>query len=174
MSDAEIITILGASLPSRIGSEAIDLTTSLALTGSLVTQLGIIGTFESRVKDVLNVDLFSIRTQMIQNLIIDRLGSALGNEDYGGSDLSQYLDNTTIFLGKYFGNDLFIQGTLQIQANQVTDQIVNKNDLYINSEISLEWKTPLFLLELAIEPDFENPIDTLDNTSLGLSWSFSY
>ncbi|WP_033301874.1 translocation/assembly module TamB domain-containing protein [Sediminispirochaeta bajacaliforniensis] len=174
MSDAEIITILGASLPSRIGSEAIDLTTSLALTGSLVTQLGIIGTFESRVKDVLNVDLFSIRTQMIQNLIIDRLGSALGNEDYEGSDLSQYLDNTTIFLGKYFGNDLFIQGTLQIQANQVTDQIVNKNDLYINSEISLEWKTPLFLLELAIEPDFENPIDTLDNTSLGLSWSFSY
>lgn len=174
MSDAEIIAILGAALPTRIGQEAIDLTTGLALTGSLVSQLGIIGSFESRVKEVLQVDLFSIRTQMIQNLILDRVGSALNNEEFAGADFSQYLDNTTIFLGKYFGNDLFIQGTLQIQANQITEQIVRQNDLFIDSEISLEWKTPLFLLELAIQPDFENPLESINNTSLGFSWGFSY
>jgi hypothetical protein len=174
MSDAEIIAILGAALPSRIGQEAIDLTAGLALTGSLVTQLGIVGSFESRVKEVLNVDLFSVRTQMIQNLILDRVGGAFSSEEYVGADFSQYLDNTTIFLGKYFGNDLFIQGTLQIQANQFTEQIVRQNDLFIDSEISLEWKTPLFLLELAVRPDFESPLESINNTSLGLSWGFSY
>ncbi len=174
MSDAEIIAILGAALPTRIGQEAIDLTAGLALTGSLVTQLGIVGSFESKVKEVLNVDLFSVRTQMIQNLILDRVGGAFTNEEYVGGDFSRYLDNTTIFLGKYFGNDLFIQGTLQIQANQVSEQIVNQNDLFIDSEISLEWKTPLFLLELAVRPDFQSPLDSINNTSLGLSWGFSY
>jgi hypothetical protein len=51
---------------------------------------------------------------------------------------------------------------------------VRQNDLFIDSEISLEWKTPLFLLELAVRPDFESPLESINNTSLGLSWGFSY
>jgi translocation and assembly module TamB len=174
MSDAEIIAVLGAALPSRIGQEALDITAGLALTGSLVTQLGIIGSFEARVKDVLNVDLFSIRTQMIQNLIVDRVGSAFTEEAFTGSDFTRYLDNTTVFLGKYFGNDLFIQGTLQIKANQFTEPLVRENELFFDSEISLEWKTPLFLLEIGVQPDFLDPAESMNNASLGLSWSFSY
>jgi translocation and assembly module TamB len=175
MSDAEIIAVLGASLPSRIGQEALDITAGLALTGSMVSQLGILNSFESRVKEVLNLDLFSIRTYMIQNLILDRVGSVITNEAVQGSAFSRYLDNTSIFLGKYFGNDLFIQGTLQIQANDAfTDESIYEDELFIDSEISIEWETPLFLLDFAIRPDFINPLETVNNASLGLRWGFSY
>lgn len=175
MSDAEIIAVLGAALPSRIGQEALDITAGLALTGSMVSQLGILNSFESRVKDVLNLDLFSIRTYMIQNLIMDRVGSVITNEAVQGGAFSRYLDNTSIFLGKYFGNDLFIQGTLQIQANDAfSEESVHEDELFIDSEISIEWDTPLFMLEFAVRPDFINPLNTVNNASLGLSWGFSY
>ncbi len=177
LSDVEIFSMLGSGVFAKIGNEQIDLTSALILTGDLVAQFGIIQSFENKVKDVFKLDLFSIRTQVIQNILIDKFvdNSTTDNGVYLDS-FGRYLDNTNLYLGKYFGNDIFLQGQLQITNQKVLDSglLFASNKLFFESTISLEWKTPLFLLGFSIKPDFVDPLASIQNTSLALSWGYSY
>lgn len=171
----EIMAMLGSNVFAQLGSEKVDITSALALTGDLVSQFSIVRGFEQKVKDIFQLDLFSIRTQMIQNIILDRfMGS--GISDNTSSDVfGKYLDNTTIYLGKYFGNSLFLQTMVQLgTTSRFTEDYTAAESLQIQTTVNLEWETPFFLLDLSIEPDFINPVSSLDNTSLSFSWGFSY
>lgn len=177
LSDVEIFSILGSSVFTNIGNEQIDLTSALLLTGDLVTQFGIIRNFENKVKDIFKLDLFSIRTQMIQNILIDRLiDNSSTNQDIYIDSFGRYLDNTTLYLGKYLGDDIFLQALVQISKQQLltADQFYATNELSIESTVSLEWQTPFFLLGFSVKPDFIDPISSIQNTSLELSWGYSY
>ncbi len=177
LSDVEIFSMLGSGVFATIGNEQFDLTSALVLTGDLVTRFGFIQSFENKVKDVFKLDLFSIRTQVIQNILIDKFvdNSTTDNGVYLDS-FGRYLDNTNLYLGKYFGNDIFLQGQLQISNQKVLDSglLYASNKLFFESTISLEWKTPLFLLGFSIKPDFVDPLASIQNTSLALSWGYSY
>jgi len=177
LSDVEIFSMLGSGVFATIGNEQIDLTSALVLTGDLVARFGFIQSFENKVKDVFKLDLFSIRTQVIQNILIDKFvdNSTTDNGVYLDS-FGRYLDNTNLYLGKYFGNDIFLQGQLQISNQKVLDSglLYASNKLFFESTISLEWKTPLFLLGFSIKPDFVDPLASIQNTSLALSWGYSY
>ena len=171
----EIMAMLGSNVFAQLGSEKVDITSALVLTGDLVSQFSIVRGFEQKVKDIFQLDLFSIRTQMIQNIILDRFAGS-GISDNTSSDLfGKYLDNTTIYLGKYFGNSLFLQTMVQLGTTSgFSEDYTGNESLQIQTTINLEWETPFFLLDLAIEPDFINPVSSLDNTSLSFSWGFSY
>ena len=110
----------------------------------------------------------------MQNILSERL---IPDEDsFAGSapSIGKYLDNTTLFLGKYFGEDLFLEALIQISTeNRLTGSGLGEG-LVVDSEVSLEWKTPLFLLELSVLPDFTDLFSSITNTSLGFSWEFSY
>jgi len=176
LSDVEIFSILGAGVFAEIGSEQIDLTSALVLTGDLVTQFAIIRNFEKKVKNIFNLDLFSIRTQMIQNILIDKfVHDGTAEQEVYLDSFGRYLDNTTLYLGKYIGDDIFLQALLQINNQQFIDtDLYATNKLLIESTISLEWQTPLFLLGFSVKPDFVDPISSIQNTSLELSWGYSY
>ncbi|MCF6336136.1 MAG: translocation/assembly module TamB, partial [Spirochaetales bacterium] len=177
LPDVEIFSILGTGIFTEIGSEKIDLTSALLLTSDLVTQFGIIQTFEKKVKSIFNLDLFSIRTQMIQNILIDRYVEDSSRFTDGRLDsFGSYLNNTTLYLGKYFGNDIFLQALLQISNEQLSaaGQLSATDELSLESTISLEWQTPFFLLGFSIKPDFNDPLSSIQNTSLKLSWDYSY
>jgi translocation and assembly module TamB len=177
LSDVEIFSILGSGIFANIGSEQIDLTSALKFTGDLVTQFAIIQSFENKVKEIFNLDLFSIRTQMIQNILIDRLVDSGGsNQDAYLDSFGRYLDNTTLYLGKYLGDDIFLQALVQISNEEIlaADQLNGSNRLFVESTVSLEWQTPLFLLGFSLKPDFLDPIASIQNTSLELSWGYSY
>ncbi len=176
LSDVEIFSILGAGVFAEVGSEQIDLTSALLLTGDLVTQFAIIRNFEKKIKNMFNLDLFSIRTQMIQNLLLDRFvqDNSIDQEVYLDS-FGRYLDNTSLYLGKYLGDDIFLQALLQINNQQFIDtDLYATNSLLVESTISLEWQTPLFLLGFSVKPDFVDPVSSIQNTSLELSWGYSY
>lgn len=175
LSNVEIMSMLGANVYAQLGGEKIDISSALRLTGDLVSQFSLVRGFEQKIKDIFKLDLFSIRTQVIQNIIVDRFlnESSVANNS---SDLfGKYLDNTTLYLGKYFGNTLFLQTMIQFGTNSpiLTDKSPVES-LHVQSKVSLEWKTPLFLLNFSIEPDFIDPVSSLNNTSLGLSWGYSY
>jgi translocation and assembly module TamB len=177
LSDVEIFSILGSGVFTQIGDEQIDLTSALLLTGDLLAQFAIIRNFENKVKDIFNLDLFSIRTQMIQNILIDRLSdeNSADPEAYLDS-FGRFLDNTTLYLGKYIGDDIFLQALFQIN-NQIlfdAEQLNATNSLLVESTLSLEWQTPLFLLGFSVKPDFIDPASSIQNTSLELSWGYSY
>ncbi len=176
LSTVEIMSMLGSNVFAQLGGEKINISSALMLTGDLVSQFSIMRGFEQKVKDIFKLDLFSIRTQMIQNIIVDRFisESAAGNNS---SDLfSKYLDNTTLYLGKYFGNTLFLQTMVQFGTDNplAREQGSPSGPLRVQTKVSLEWKTPLFLLDFSVEPDFLDPVSSIKNTSLSLSWGYSY
>ena len=112
---------------------------------------------------------------MIQNVILERvLNQDIAQDPETEGTVGRYLDNTTLFLGKYLGNDLFFEALLQIQQEPISVGEFQQDELNFTMEVGLEWKTPLFLLNLSISPDLIDPLNSIENTSLGLSWDYSY
>lgn len=175
LTTVEIASILGTNLNTQFNQNQGNLTSALMLTGDLFSQFSIVRSFEQQMKDVFKLDLFSIRTQMIQNVILERvLNQNITSDPEVGASLGQYLDNTTLFLGKYLGNDLFLEALVQIQQDPVVAGDFVQDELDLSMEVGLEWKTPFFLLNFSVSPDFVDPMNSLENTSLGFSWDFSY
>ncbi|MDZ7793348.1 MAG: hypothetical protein U5P10_06530 [Spirochaetia bacterium] len=175
LSTVEIANILGANLYTQFSGTQTDLTSALLLTGDIFSQFSVVRTFEQQVKDAFNLDLFSLRTQMVQNIILERvLNQNITQDPEENVTLGRYLDNTTLFLGKYLGNDLFFETLLQIQQDPISTGDFQGDELNFTMEVGLEWNTPLFLLNLSIRPDFVEPLNSIENTSVGLSWDYSY
>lgn len=130
----------------------------LALAGGAVSQFGLVGPMERDVRQSLGLDLFSIRTEIVSNLLRAPLGVTR-------PDL---LDNTTIVVGKYIGDDLFFEGRMRVES----DDASASSELRTSLELSLEWPTPFFLLEWSVLPSLIDPFET--GNELSMSWRFKY
>jgi hypothetical protein len=167
-SDVEIIALLGGPIQDQLEESGFGYS-ALLLSSDIVSQFGILRPFEQSVRATLGLDLFSVRTQVIQNVIFDRL---LGVEEASavqqpGSPVN-YFDNTTIALGKYIGNDLFLEMLIRFYGGGETG-------LLTDFLVSLEWPTPLFNLVWTISPSLEGLEDILlNNNTLTFSWRYSY
>ena len=182
LSENEIYSLLGESVYTQFGGENISFGSALLSAGAYSTQLiGIFRPFENRMKNMLNLDLFTIRTNVLQKT----LGDSSSDDDVTLSDdnmpvNSPYLDNTTIFMGKYFGEYFFLEGLLSFNTRDFDIYEYNDYDvpdfmgMYIKTEISLEVDTPLFLMDLTVYPRINDFYDSLADTSLEFSWRFSY
>jgi hypothetical protein len=133
---------------------------------------------EYAIRDVFNLDLFSIRTQMLENLLAERIfGSAAGTVEgeQEVSSLGRYLDNTTLFLGKYLSEDIFLEAMVGLRLKETGDKdVYTKEEFEVDTEITLEWKTPLALLEFSFMPDMTDLFGAPPALSLALSWGFSF
>ncbi|MEW5814515.1 MAG: translocation/assembly module TamB domain-containing protein [Spirochaetota bacterium] len=177
LSDVQILAMLGENIITELGGSQINLSSALVMTGDVVLgQFGILKTFEQKVKDLFKLDLFSLRTQVFSSLMKEKiLGVALSQSETSTSTLGKYLDNTTLFLGKYFGNDLFLEGLIRLRSkNMYISEYETFEDLKIDSELNLEWKTPLALVDITLIPDLKDFFSSVKNTSLSLSWRFSF
>ncbi|MFP4383266.1 MAG: translocation/assembly module TamB domain-containing protein [Spirochaetia bacterium] len=169
MSDAEIAALLGGSLfsDSQGGNE---LSSALFLTSDIIGQFGFMRSFERTLRNALNLDLFSIRTHLFENVVRGIMNDPLDNNMLS---LGKYLDNTTLFLGKYIGSDLFLEMLIQLRTNQLGTGAGAFSGLQVDSEFSLEWKTPFFLLEWEFLPRHPENLFITDN-KLSFSWKFSF
>ena len=178
-SDAEIAALLGTSIFGGPLGEPVNPSDALIQTSDLlVAQLGIVRSFEQSMKEILNLDLFSIRTQILQNILLDRMVVEEQDNQYtapASSAIGRYLDNTTLFLGKYFGDDVFLEAMLQVQSNEQFFSTLGIEPVYeLATEISLEWDTPFFLLDLSVSPDFRDIVSSITTARVGLSWALSF
>ncbi len=169
MSTNEIISLLGGNILDTIGASDGDLGETAAFVTDLATQYALKG-IENELKKTLGLDLLSIRTSFIGNIIEDKLQTSIVNPD---DNFAKYLDNTTLFLGKYFTDDIFLQGLFQFDLYNDTGYSDGLN-LNLDSEIKLEWEGPVANIEFSLFPDFVDPAAGLKKTSVGLSWHFSY
>ena len=121
-TDSEIASLLGYSIYGSSTGEYISPSDAIIQTSDLlIGQLGLVRSFEQSMKDIFNLDLFSVRTMILQNILLDRLVVEEEIEQYGSissNQLGRYLDNTTLFLGKYFSDDIFLEAMLQVQSNE--------------------------------------------------------
>ena len=157
----EILEIMGQSiLPTgAYGQVNLYSVVSLAAAATDVAgRLGYLNTTNNNgltdsIRISLGLDLFSLRSNIVQNILFDALpGSSLGTSF---SPLARYLNNTTIFMGKYIGKDYFLQALIHLSA---TDRSKIKRsfvapDLAINLELSMEWTNPLARISFFTQPN---------------------
>lgn len=187
LSTAEIVGILGGNIFAQSPEGEVDVSSALLATSDFLTQFGVLREFEDNVREALNLDLFSIRTQIFQNIVASAIedGQTVPNEQ-GVSpqepypSLGSYLNNTSVFMGRYLGNELFLEMLVQLQADPAQnvpsrqeDDIQSLGGVLIDPEIRLEWQTPFFLLEWNFAPNNPEELFIRDNV-FTFSWGFSY
>ena len=166
--DMEIMDYIGGSIFNRIEEIGFGISAAM-LTSDVVSQFGILSPFEQAVRELLGLDLFRIRTQVVQNVLIGKL---LG-ENFSSFVINP-LDNTTLSLGKYLGTDLFLEMLVRFQAVDVlSPDHTAIGQIQTEGEINFEWATPFFLLEWTFAPSHPEDLFLTDNT-IGLKWRFSY
>jgi len=179
LGGSEIVAILGGNIFQQSGSDSIDLTTALLSTSDVVTQFGVFRQFEDAVREQLDLDLFAIRTSVIQNVLLSAVTPVDGAEPAVAPSLGAYLNNTSVFMGRYLGDSVFGQAVVQLRSRDMQEPlqadpgIQRLGGVLIDSEISLEWQTPFFLLEWNFAPQNPEELFIRDNT-FTFSWSFSY
>jgi translocation and assembly module TamB len=179
LENAEIVAILGGSILQTAGDGPVSLTSALLSTSGIVTQFAFFRQFENAVREQLDLDLFAVRTSLIQNMLLSAITPA--DEEIPQEltpSLGNYLHNTSVFLGRYIGDDVFGQMVLQMRSRDPEffvedDGIQRIGGVLIDSEFSLEWQTPFFLLEWNFAPQNPEELFIRDNT-FSFLWSFSY
>lgn len=161
----EITSILGAPLQQQFSENAG--ISALLLSSDFVSQFGLIRPFEQRIRETFNLDLFSIRTQIIQSVLFRRLIEE-NNNLASNESFNEYLNNTTITLGKYLGEDIFFEALVNLKR-EMNQQI--STELFL----SVEFPTPFFNIEWELSPKFNNTNDLYPiSNSITLSWDLSF
>jgi hypothetical protein len=179
LSQSEILSLLGqnfAGMPSEDPNESIR--NMVLASGDFLTQFYAYRRFERLVRDFTHMDMFSIRTQVLQNMLIQATGLREPVDRIGG--VGNYFDNTTVFLGKYFGPDIFGQAMLSFRydENRTTFGDISQGGLTLGGGVSLEADIgvelhgPLFDIQVNFAPrNRENMF--VDDLSFTLLWKRS-
>lgn len=173
----EILQILGQSIlpSSAYGQVNVSSVVSLAATATdVISRLGIIDTGSSglanSIKNSLGLDMFTMRSNIVQNILFDVLpGTSLVSSS--ASPLARYLDNTTIFLGKYLGRDFFLQGMIHFSAagNGMGTSSFLADDLEVDMELSVEWANPMCTFSLFTQPEELSLFNILDTIGFSVT-----
>ncbi|NBF41833.1 MAG: hypothetical protein GVY14_15595 [Spirochaetes bacterium] len=174
LTDTELIALLGGNLLNQEGQDDLDFSQAVLLTSDLVTQFGVINRFERSVRDALGLDLFSVRTQLFQNLVLGSIPQPEYPLDNTSPSLGQYFENTAVFLGKYLGPELFMELLFSMRSRSPFEPVPEgEGPVEFEAELGLEWQTPLFLLQWRFFPSNPETLFVTDN-QIEFSWEFSY
>lgn len=169
-SEREIMEILGGIITGNDNSAA-----ALALaTGDYALQTIVIRRLENALRDFFKFDIFSVRTMVVQNAVKQ---SVSRNSSASGNLAGNYLDGTTVYIGKYFGDSLFADAMLRVDYDKD-----RRNDKYtydgitFRPELGFELAAPFAKIRWSMAPDLESIVNMklVENTALTLSWKFSF
>ncbi len=167
-SESEIMEMLGQILTGDSTSMG-----KFAVTaGDFVTQTLILRKVEKGLRDLLNFDIFSIRTSLLQNAITQNMSSQSKNTTFGN-----YFDNTTVYIGKYFGNSVYVDGLLRwtYDENDVLYNDSENGGLVFQPEFGLELMAPFANIRWQFAPEMGQLQESwVPATSVTLSWRFSF
>jgi hypothetical protein len=169
-TDSYILAMIGAPFVNQAQAEGVGMAAALTYSDILAQNL-VLRPLEQKVRQLLNLDMFSFRTQIVQNLVAERVFGTTWNP----------LDNTSVSLGKYLGNDIFLEMLVRLQEPQMPVAILTSTnailaqstELQADFELNMEWETPFFLLNWSFEPQHPETWYLSDN-SLSFSWRISY
>jgi hypothetical protein len=171
LSQIDIVSLLGQNITGTSTAESGGgiLQSALLASSNVLTQFWMVRWVEQRVRDFLGADMFSIRTQIIQIFVDNALTRFQDPIDRNGG-VGNYFDNTTVFLGKYFGPDLFGQAMLSLRYDK------NQPDwggLSPELDLGLELRGPLFDIRWNFAPrHWENMF--INDHSFTLIWRRSF
>ena len=182
LTQLEIYTILGQNLNSIQGNDntdavqrfiltsTTDLLTQFVASSDAFSQFVFLRQFERQARNFLHLDMFNVRTRLIQNaVVIGATGLGQSPVDRNNS-VGNYFDNTTVFMGKYIGQDMFAQGMLTMKYDE-NDTLFG--GIKIETDIGVELQSPYFNIRWDFNP--YNPEKwSVNDISITLSWSKSF
>lgn len=175
-SSVELMALLGQAASADSTQDTL-LRDTIVTASDIFAQMGLFRTVENSVRDVLHLDIFSIRTLLIQNAILQQSmqPAATSREMTFGN----YFDNTTVYMGKYFGSAVYADALLHFSyydpksAENTDKPMAVYENLLFQPELGLEITTPFFTVRWGVMPDSTETFFIAD-TSVTLSWKFSY
>ncbi|MDR0623760.1 MAG: translocation/assembly module TamB domain-containing protein, partial [Treponema sp.] len=170
LSQMEILALLGQNLTGTSVDESTGAIQQAFMnsTTDLLAQFSVVRRLERQIRNFLHLDMFSVRTQVLQNAFFQAAG--LQNTVDRINSVGNYFDNTTVFLGKYIGRDMFVQSMLSLRYDK------NKTTwggLTPEPDIGVELETPLFNIRWDFIPTHPENWFMNDN-SITLTWTRSF
>ncbi|MDR1909143.1 MAG: translocation/assembly module TamB [Spirochaetaceae bacterium] len=177
LSQAEIFSLLGQSFINPSG-EADPSTTQNALLASMdiLTQLMLSRRVERTLRNFLGLDMFSFRTSLIRNVV-----SQVWNPVDRGGVVGNYFDNTTVYVGKYVGTNMFVQGMVSLRYDELLnnrmgvfgqDKGLSIGPYTLEPEIGIELSSPLVDIRWNIAPLHSENL-FVNDMSFSLTWRWT-
>jgi len=175
LSQLEIYSILGQSPLGEGGGGGEQRNIAASVAFDSLTQFAVMRRLQQRVRDFFGLDMLSLRTQLLQNVVLQATSS---NHPKESSDttverayrVGNYFDNTTVFLGKYIGSAMFAQAMVSLKYDETKQTM---GGLRLEPEIGLEMRNPLFDIHFNIVPLHPENWFIAD-TSISLIWRKSF
>jgi hypothetical protein len=172
LTQIEIYSLLGQNPGIVQGNDSTDaaqrifLSSTTNLLGSFID----IRRIEKQIRNFLRLDMFSVRTQILQIAVLNMTGGLGQTPVDSNSRVGNYFDNTSVYGGKYISQDMFIQGMLSTRYDE------NRPDfggLRFEWDIGIELQSPLFNIRWDFFPYHPENWWVNDNSiTLSRSWSF--
>ena len=182
LTQLEIYSLLGQNLYGVAGIEdadtaqrfivysATDLLAQFVVNSELFTQFTAVRQVERQIRNILHLDMFSVRTRLLQNAVTN-VAVTMGQIPVDrNSRVGNYFDNTTVFIGKYVGQDMFIQGMLSMRYYENNADF---GGLRFEPDVGIELQSPLFNIRWDFFPYHPENWWMSDN-SITLTWSKSF
>jgi hypothetical protein len=171
LSQMEIFALMGQSLAGTGLDENMNNVSRAALSSAVdfAAQFLVIRELEQQIRNFTRLDMFSMRTQVVQNLIFTTLGfmQAPVDRTFG---VGNYFNNTTFFGGKYIGQDMFAHGMVSMRYDANRPEYWG---LSLEYDIGVELQSPLFNIRWNFVPAHPENWFVNDNAiTLTRRWSF--
>lgn len=167
-SEIELMSILGQALTADAQSGLDVLLSGVDYGFNLL----VLRKIENALREFLNFDIFSLRTMGLQNSLKQWFAN---NSEDKKLTIGNFFDNTTVYIGKYFGSSIYADAMLHFtyDENKVLEDATSSG-LRFQPEIGLEMDSPFGAIRWSMAPDLENAQYLwVPSTSISLSWKLS-
>ena len=179
MQEAEIVSLLGQSLiPYDDETGEADVSKALVATGAMVGgSYGFLRPIESSLKQSLHLDNVTIKTEILENALADQIYRDTSSGTGSSYSMVSYLDNTSIYFGKFAGDSLYLSAGVVVDYDQLYGLRSYGNGIELLPDLTIEMRTPFFMVYWNYNKrnayDFYNT-DIVPNNAIGLEWRYSY
>jgi hypothetical protein len=171
LSQMEIFSLLGQSItgnPNGAEGEGAN-NAFLASSADLLTQFQVVHRIERTIRDFLRLDMFSIRTQVLQNYVFQAIGLHKDPVDRIAT-VGNYFDNTSVYVGKYIGSDMFIHSMVSLRYDETKPTM---GGYTFEPDFGVELRSPLGNIRWNLVPTHPENWYISDN-SFTISWNWVF
>ncbi|MBI9098696.1 MAG: translocation/assembly module TamB domain-containing protein, partial [Spirochaetaceae bacterium] len=175
-SENEILALLGQSFIPSNDPEQVSVASMLVATGGMIGKNTIIQPLEDAIKSSFNLDFVSFNTDIIENAILDRFqDQEFYSRNNQGMNFAKYLENTSLFVGEYLGDYLFLEGSLVVDYDEANSVSSPWGGLDLNVNLNLQFITPFVLIDWTYDPKNNPGSDYFfPQNTISFTWQYSY
>ncbi|MCL2808736.1 MAG: translocation/assembly module TamB [Treponema sp.] len=177
----EIYSILGQNFSNIQGEDNTDMArflissstevlTQIIASSDTLSQFVFFRQIERQMRDFLGLDMFSVRTRFFQNVFMEGFSGFGQNPVDSNQGVGNYFDNTTVFIGKYIGRDMFIQGMLTMRYDENNTSF---GGMVFEPDIGIELQSPFVNIRWDFFP-YHPENWWVSGSSITLRWSMSF